>query len=270
MQGVFSLVIVIKNRFQLLAVFLVLAALVSLLQFVGGQAVKTVSGLLLARQVPIYRVDVPEKKVAISFDAMWGTERTDRLLAVLRRHNVKTTFFLAGYWLEKNPDYVRKIAAEGHEMGNHSYTHPHMANLSPNQIREELEKTHALIKQLTNQDSFLFRPPFGEYNDRVIEGAAELGYYTIQWSVDSLDWKNVSKDDIVRRILQGIKPGDIILFHNDGLHTAAAVDEILTQLLHRGYQVVPVSQLIYKDGYFIEKHSGTQRRSKSQRLREEQ
>jgi len=266
-QGVFSLVIVIRTRLQLLAGFLALAVLVSLLQFVGGQAVKTVSGLL-ARQVPIYQVEVPDKKVAISFDAMWGTERTDRLLAVLRRHGVKTTFFLAGYWLQKNPEYVRKIAAEGHEIGNHSYTHPHMANLNASQIREELEKTHALIKQLTNQDSFLFRPPFGEYNDRVIEVAAELGYYTIQWSLDSLDWKNVSKDDIVRRIMERVKPGDIILFHNDGLHTAAAVDEILTRLLSQGYQVVPVSQLIYKEGYYIEKHSGTQRPSKAGRTRQ--
>ena len=143
-----------------------------------------------------------------------------------------------------------------------------MANLNASQIREELEKTHALIKQLTNQDSFLFRPPFGEYNDRVIEVAAELGYYTIQWSLDSLDWKNVSKNDIVRRIMERVKPGDIILFHNDGLHTAAAVDEILTRLLSQGYQVVPVSQLIYKEGYYIEKHSGTQRRSKSGRPRQ--
>ena len=101
------MVIIIKTRLQLLAVFLTLAAMVSLLQFVGGQAVKTVSGLL-ARQVPIYQVDVPDKKVAISFDAMWGTERTDRLLEVLRRHGVKTTFFLAGHWLQKNPDYVGK------------------------------------------------------------------------------------------------------------------------------------------------------------------
>ena len=90
----------------------------------------------------------------------------------------------------------------------------------------------------------------------MIEVAAELGYYTIQWSLDSLDWKIVSKNDIVRRIMERVKPGDIILFHNDGLHTAAAVDEILTRLLSQGYQVVPVSQLIYKEGYYIEKHSG--------------
>ncbi|MGI6037051.1 MAG: polysaccharide deacetylase family protein [Limnochordia bacterium] len=253
----------IRSKAWAVIAVILLALVVSGLQYLGSRAVQTVSSFLLARQVPIYRVEVPDKKVAISFDATWGTERTDYLLEVLDKHKIKTTFFLAGYWLEKHPDYVKKIAAAGHEIGNHSYTHPHMNSLSKAQIKEELARTHEKIKELTGQNAFLFRPPFGEYSDKVIEGAAELGYFTIQWSLDSLDWKDVSKDYIVQRILRSVQPGDIILFHNNGTYTAAAVDEILSELHRQNYTVVPVSQIIYRDNYYIENHSGTQRPSKT-------
>jgi polysaccharide deacetylase family sporulation protein PdaB len=221
-------------------------------------AVQSVMAMLTNRLVPIYQVDTQEAKIAFSFDATWGIENTDKLLEILKTNNVKTTFFLAGNWVQEYPEYVRKIVAQGHEIGNHSLKHPHMNSLSPEQIRADLLENHQKIKALIGKDPDLFRPPFGEYSNKVIEVAQSLGYYTVQWSIDSLDWKNVSASFIVDRVLQA-KPGDIILFHNAGQSTPEAVARLLPLLKQRGFQVVPVGELIYKDNYMIESHSGVQK-----------
>lgn len=158
------------------------------------------------RKLPIYCVDTDEKKVAISFDAAWGADDTDELLRILRENDVKTTFFMCGYWVDQYPDEVKKIAEEGHTLGNHSSTHPHMSQLSKDQIKEELMKNHEKVKTLTGQEMELFRPPFGEYNNNVIEAAEECGYYTIQWDVDILETKiNYSE-------LLFIKPFEILFY----------------------------------------------------------
>jgi polysaccharide deacetylase family sporulation protein PdaB len=221
--------------------------------------VQSVAALLSARLVPIYKVDTSAQRLAISFDATWGADQTDQLLEILAQNNVLTTFFLAGNWLENYPDQVRKIAAAGHEIGNHSYAHAHMNSLTPEQITADISKTHVLIKAICGQESRVFRPPFGEYSNKVIKGIQELNYYPIQWSIDSLDWKDVSAEFMVEKILSQAGPGDIILFHNAGKHTPKAVAQILPELIKRGFQIVPVGELIYKENYYIESHSGTQR-----------
>lgn len=137
------------------------------------------------RKLPIYCVETEEPKIAISFDAAWGADDTDTLLQILEEYHAPATFFLCGYWVEKYPEEVQKIAAAGHTLGNHSSTHPHMNSLSADQILEELEECHDKVQQLTGQDMELFRPPFGEYNNTVIETATSAGYYTIQWDVDT-------------------------------------------------------------------------------------
>lgn len=141
------------------------------------------------RRVPIYCVDTPKKQVALTFDAAWGADDTDILLEILDRNDVKATFFLCGYWVKKYPEEVLKISEAGHGLGNHSSTHPHMNCLTKEQITKELADTHAVVKELTGIEMDLFRPPFGEYNNNVIEAAEEFGYYTIQWDVDSLETK---------------------------------------------------------------------------------
>lgn len=139
------------------------------------------------RKLPIYCVDTPEKKISISFDAAWGADDTDELLKILKDNNVKATFFMCGYWVEKYPEEVKKIAADGHDLGNHSATHAHMSELSKEKIKKEIQDAHETVKQLTGQDMDLFRPPFGEYDNEVIEVAQESNYYTIQWDVELLD-----------------------------------------------------------------------------------
>lgn len=150
------------------------------------------------KELPIYCVGTDEKKIAISFDAAWGADDTDRLLEILKENDVKVTFFLCGYWVEKYPEEVKKIAEAGHTLGNHSATHPHMSQLSSEQIAEELQKCHNSVKEITGINMELFRPPFGEYTDNVIRTARENGYYSIQWDVDSLEIK--IKEGICRYI----------------------------------------------------------------------
>jgi polysaccharide deacetylase family sporulation protein PdaB len=247
------------SRKRALFVCLLIGGLVAAGLFTTLQPAVQVVALLTNRLVPIYRVDVPGKRIAFSFDATWGTDQTDRLLSILRENGVKTTFFLAGNWVESNPDYVRKIAEEGHEIGNHSYAHAHMNSLTPEQIEADLRKNHDLILQLTGRECDLFRPPFGEYSNKLLEVAKKLGYHTVQWSIDSLDWKDVSADFMVERVLRA-ESGDIVLFHNAGKHTPEAVARLLPELKRRGFSVVPVGELIFKDGYYVERHSGVQRR----------
>lgn len=121
--------------------------------------------------------------------AAWGAEDTDELLRILAENDVKATFFLCGYWVEKYPDEVKKIAEAGHDLGNHSATHPHMSQISSEQISQELQKCHQNVKDLTGMEMDLFRPPFGEYDNHVIETAEANGYYTIQWDVDTPETK---------------------------------------------------------------------------------
>ncbi|MGB9886951.1 MAG: polysaccharide deacetylase family protein [Moorellales bacterium] len=214
-----------------------------------------------ARRIhPIYRVDTAERKVALSFDACWGAERTPALLEVLRRHGVKTTFFLVNLWLEKYPERAREIAAEGHEIGLHSATHPRFTRLSDEQIIRELRENARLIREVTGYEPKLFRPPFGDYDDRVVTLVQQEGFIPIQWSIDSLDWKDLSAEAMVDRIRQRLQPGSIILFHNNGKHTVEALEPLIKYMREQGYEIVPISSLIYHDQYYID-HSGVQRRA---------
>lgn len=211
------------------------------------------------RRLPIYCVDTEEKKVAISFDAAWGADDTDELLRILRENDVKTTFFMCGYWVDDYPEEVMKIASEGHDIGNHSATHPHMASISREEIAKELMKTHEKVYELTGVEMDLFRPPFGEYTNNVIEVAEECGYYTIQWDVDSLDWKEYGVEQEVKQVLEHkhLGNGSIILFHNDAKYTPQALDTIIKGLKDRGYEIVPVSELIIREDFTIN-HEGRQ------------
>jgi polysaccharide deacetylase family sporulation protein PdaB len=216
------------------------------------------------RLVPIYRVQTQEKKVAISFDAAWGSDITPKLLEILRKYNIKTTFFLVKFWMDKNPEMTRRIAREGHEIGNHSASHPNMGSLSKEEIIKELTETHDKIKELTGQNANLFRPPFGDYSNTLITTCNELNYHVIQWDVDSLDWKDFSASAIFDRVTSQIKPGSIVLFHNNGKYTAEALEPILKELSNKGYKVVPISELLIKGDFYIDKASGEMRQGKIQ------
>lgn len=211
------------------------------------------------REIPIYSVDTSEKKIALSFDAAWGNEDTADILEILAKHNVRATFFMTGGWVENYPEDVKAIAAAGHDLGNHSENHKEMSKLTGSEIEEELMSVHNRVKELTGKDMCLFRPPYGDYDNDVIKTAASLNYYTIQWSVDSLDWKNYGIDSIIKTVCEhkNMGNGAIILCHNGAKYTSQALDTMLTRLKEEGYELVPISELIYKDHFHMD-HTGKQ------------
>ena len=200
------------------------------------------------KEVPIYFVEKEEPVLALSFDAAWGCERTEKILAVLKEYNITATFFLTNIWLEDYPEMAQKIAADGHEIAMHSVTHPHMNNLSQAEVLEELAGNQKMITEITGYQPKLFRFPFGEYNNQNVILVREQGYAPIQWSIDSLDWKEMlSKDDIVRRVTDNLHNGAIILCHNNGQWTAEAIAEIIPYALEKGYSFLPIGEMIYPD-----------------------
>lgn len=238
------------------------AAAIGLGAYILPPAAEYASAILTAqtkRELPIYCVQTNEKKVSVSFDAAWGADDTDELLRILDDNDVTATFFLCGYWVEKYPEEVEKIAAAGHDLGNHSATHPHMSTLSAEQITKELQGCHQAVKELTGIDMNLFRPPFGEYNDNVIRTAKENGYYAIQWDVDSLDWKEQGVQAEINQVLnhKHLGNGSILLFHNDAKYTPQALDTILKGLKEKGYEIVPISEIIHTGEYTVD-HEGRQ------------
>ena len=146
----------------------------------------TVSNSVNGRQLPIYCVDTTEKKIALTFDAAWGNEDTAQILEILKKHDVRVTFFMTGGWVESYPDDVKAILAAGHDLGNHSENHKNMSQLSDAEKKEELMKVHEKVRTLTGYEMFLFRPPYGDYDNAVVNVAKENGYYTIQWDVETL------------------------------------------------------------------------------------
>ena len=210
------------------------------------------------RLIPIYSVDTEEKKIAISFDAAWGSDYTEELLSILKSYDVKTSFFLVAFWIDKYPEMVKRIDEEGHEIGNHSAKHPKMSQLSKEDIIKELSVTSKKIADITGKNVNLFRPPFGDYNNRLMQVAKELGYHVIQWDVDSLDYRDYGVDAIVERVLKRVENGSIVLFHNNATYTAKALPIIIEGIQERGFEIVPISDLIYKDNYYTD-HTGRQK-----------
>lgn len=215
------------------------------------------------KKLPIYSVETEEMKIAISFDCAWGTEHTDDILKACDDYNVKVTFFAVEFWTNKYPDYVKKIVEKGHEFGTHSSSHSYMSKLSKEKIKQELLSSKNAIESITGKNVILFRPPYGDYNNNLVEVAEELGLYTIQWDVDSLDWKDLSAKDIAYRVINKVNNGSIILCHNNGLHTAESLPIIFEFLINKGYKFVPISELIYKENYTIDR-TGRQKPTKNE------
>lgn len=219
----------------------------------------TINNSVDGRELPIYCVDTEEKKVALSFDAAWGNEDTKEILDILKKHNTHVTFFMTGEWVENYPEDVKAILAAGHDLGNHSENHLNMSQISDEEKEEELMAVHRKVQEITGYEMFLFRPPYGDYDNAVVHVANDCGYYAIQWDVDSLDWENEGVDEIIQNVTEheNLGNGSIILCHNGAEYTAQALDRLLTNLEGQGYTIVPVSELIYKDHYYLN-HEGRQ------------
>lgn len=207
--------------------------------------------------LPIYNVQTEEKKIAFTMNCAWSADDIDDILETLKNNEVKITFFMVGEWIDKNPEAVKKIHEAGHEIGNHSNTHPHVNNLTYEQNLEEIKKCSEKIEQLTGQKTILYRAPYGEYNDNVIKVSSENGYYSIQWSKDTLDYQALTGEQMWKRIGENLQNGDIILSHNGTAHTSDSLDMIIKNIKEKGFEIVKVSDLIYKENYEIN-NNGTQ------------
>lgn len=213
--------------------------------------VLSVSSSVNGRDLPIYCVQTDKPQIALTFDAAWGNEDTAAILSVLEKNQVPVTFFMTGGWVDAYPDDVKAILAAGHDLGNHSENHKNMSQLSTDEMRNELTAVHDKVKALTGYEMFLFRPPYGDYSNEVIQTAASLGYYSIQWDVDSLDWKDYGAASIIDTVTNHahLGNGSIILCHNGAKYTAEALDELISTLRGKGYEFVRVSDLILRDHY---------------------
>lgn len=209
------------------------------------------------RQLPIYSVEREQKMCSVSFDAAWGNEDTQMLIDILAKYNIKATFFVVGDWVDKYPESVKALSDAGHEVMNHSNSHAHMSKLSREEIIADVEACNDKIEAVTGVRPTLIRPPYGEYDDNVISAIRSIGMEPIQWDVDSLDWKDLPAGEITQRVVKGVQPGSIVLFHNAALHTPEALPGILEALLQEGYTFVPISQIILPQPYTID-HTGRQ------------
>ena len=215
------------------------------------------------RKLPIYCVETEKKQIAISFDAAWGNDDTETLIDILKEYDVPATFFVVGAWVDKYPESVKALSDAGHQVQNHSNTHPYMTKLSESQMGSEISCCNEKIEKITGVCPNLLRPPYGDYNNCVVETVEKMKMYTIQWSVDSLDWKdNATADSIYRRVTSKVKPGSIVLFHNDAKHTPEALPSILKTLKDGGYEFVFINDLILKENYTID-HTGMQHKAES-------
>lgn len=208
--------------------------------------------------IPIHKVDTDKKEISLTFDISYNERNVDEILDILDKYDVKATFFVVGNWVDKNRDLVEKIHKNGHEIENHSNTHPNFDEISDEDVKNELEFTSKKIKEITGQESNIFRPPFGEIDGDKVKLCEALGYTVVKWDVDSMDWRNIEDNNIIDRVVQNTSPGSIVLFHGNGKNIDYYLDQIVYHFKQNGYKMVKVSDLIYDENYYIDS-SGVQR-----------
>lgn len=227
------------------------------MQDVDSYEVAVFAGLM--KELPVYSVSRDDKKIALTVDAAWADDKTDFILSTLDKYGIKATFFLCGFWAEEYPEKVKAIDAAGHQIGNHSETHPHMNKLDSEQILNELKKYDDLIESIIGKRSTIFRAPYGEYNDNVVKTVRSAGYEVIQWDVDTIDWKEErSAETILNWVLPKIQPGSIILCHNNGFKIEHYLPTLIETALSDGYEFVTIDELLL-DGNTIIDVNGVQK-----------
>ncbi len=209
-------------------------------------SVFSVSLAVQTYDLPITSIHTDKQILSLTFDATGTNEQISEILSILDKYNIHATFFVTGEWVSSYPDDVKTISLAGHDIGNYSQSYSEMNELSKEKIQYEISQLHTTIKQLTGTDMTLFRPPYGSYNSFLISCAKQLNYNTIQWNIDSLDWKGYRTDCIIDTVVnhKNLSNGSIILFHNDGKYTKNALEIIIQTLQKKGFSFVPVSKLI--------------------------
>ncbi len=205
---------------------------------------------------PIHCVDREDKKISLTFDVNWAeNDYLYEILDLLDENNVKATFFIMGKWViypEGNREKLVEIHKRGHEIGNHSYVHPDFKNIGKERIIEEVKKTEEIIEKEVGVKTNLFRFPSGSYSKESLSAIEGLEYKSIQWDVDSVDWKGESKEREYKKVIDNVKGGSILLYHNNGNYTVENLKEIIPKLKSEGYEFVKISDIIYENSYEID------------------
>lgn len=205
-------------------------------------------------EIPICSVETDQPEISLTFDISGGNEDIGQILDILSKHQIHASFFVTGEWVDSYPEDVKKIANAGHDLGNHGDSHKTMSLLSGKECQQELMSLHNKVKKLTGTDMKFFRPPYGNYSSQMIASARKCGYETVLWNCDSMDWKNYGADAILKTLCTHphLGNGSILLMHNDTRYTAGILDKLLTALQSKGYEIVPLSQLILKDNFHLD------------------
>ena len=244
-----------KEKIQTYAVSILTVAV--LIAVANIKNISVIPASVTEKYLPIYNVQTEKNKIAFTMNCAWNADDIESLLETLKNNDVHITFFMVGDWVDKYPEAVKKIYEAGHEIGSHSNTHPHVNNLSAEKNLEEIKLSVNKIEKITGHKTNLYRAPYGEYNNTVIKTAQENGFFTIQWNLDTLDYQGLSGEEMWNRLKNKLDGGSIILSHNGTKHTADSLDMIIKNIKSSGFQLVTISELIYKDNYSIN-NNGTQ------------
>jgi peptidoglycan/xylan/chitin deacetylase (PgdA/CDA1 family) len=201
-------------------------------------------------ELELSHLHVKVPSVALTLDAHFEDKYVPKILSVLKRYNVRVTFFLTGHWVDSFPDSLRAIASDGHELGNHTYSHPKLSSLPDDSIIEEVKRTEQAMLRVLNDATPItpyVRPPYGDRDERVVHLLLSAGYIPTYWAVDSLDWKKgISGDEVVSRVLNKASSGDIILMHASSGITAEVLPRVIEGLFQKGFEVCSLSELIMR------------------------
>ncbi|MGN1221918.1 MAG: polysaccharide deacetylase family protein [Christensenellales bacterium] len=235
----------LKSKKNLLVTVVVNLILVLCVMSVFGVCFYTDSTVVVSSTgyKAIYRGNENNKNATLCINVYWGTEYLSDMLDILKGQNVKTTFFVGGMWASENVELLKRIVDDGHELGNHGYYHKDHKLVDYDRNVQEISYTHKLIKGLVGIDMTMFMPPSGSYGSHTLEAAENLGYTTIMWSKDTIDWRDKDTNLIYSRATKNMQNGDIVLMHPTEC-TKNALNDIITAYKSAGFNIVPISENI--------------------------
>lgn len=244
-------VLLVRGRYVLAALLMLLVAAFGggwLVARRGAEYVPVALHWPVARglDMPMFYVRTEEPLIALTFDISWGTTTVGPVLEILREKDVKATFFLSGFWAKKHPDIARSIAADGHEIASHGDAHVNLSQYDADAIAKNIMTAHRDLEEVTGKQPRFFRPPNGDYDDLVVATARQLGYETVIWSLDTIDWKNPGPEFMIRRVRDNVFRGDIILMHasDSSKQIHMALPQIIDDLRRDGFRLVTLGQML--------------------------
>lgn len=228
------------KSFRIVSNFVIAAVIISILAVTVNI---TKDKYVSSEKYPIIDRGTSLDKVSLMINVYWGTEFIDDMLNILADNEVRTTFFVGGCWVAENPEVLKMIVDAGHEIGNHGYYHKDHKQIGEKRNYEEIKITHELVRLNTGVEMNLFAPPSGSYGDTTLRVADELGYKTILWTRDTIDWRDHDSTLIYKRAVNDVSGGDLVLLHPTA-ETVKALDDIIRTIKAHGLTVAPVSETL--------------------------